>query len=133
MSKRIPGGACVTAAVLLAAGAPAGIDWSWGPVMPVAKSCRATATSGGSLFTVGGTLWETLPDARKVKRWSTCALRIDVKERRWIRLPDYPVPAGYASATAVNGQLWVIGGRGEERGNKRRERTRQARGWQGWP
>lgn len=44
---------------------PTAIDWSWGPVMPVAKSARATTAVGTLIVTVGGTLWETEEDETK--------------------------------------------------------------------
>jgi len=96
---------------------PRRMQWTWGPVMPAAKSCRATAAVGHSVVTVGGTAWETLENETKVKRWLRCAYRLDVGATHWAALPDYPFAAGYGFAAAVGNEIYVCGGRGTKRGN----------------
>ncbi len=91
-------------------------DWSYGPVLPAARTCRATAAVGNSIVTVGGTSWEQV-DGRLVKRWSREVFALNTRAGIWTRLPDYPREVGYAFAAAVNGRIYVIGGRGRERGN----------------
>lgn len=93
------------------------ILWSWGPVIPLAKTCRATAAAGDRIITVGGTWWERLSDEKKVKRWTNAAYLLDTKKMEWRVLPDYPLPVGYAFAAAVENRIYVIGGRSEQRGN----------------
>jgi len=94
-----------------------GINWSWGPVAPIAKSSRATAVIGDAVVTVGGTFWETTKDEKKIKHWLASVYKLDTRKMTWSRLPDYPYPAGYAYAAAVGSKLYVVGGRGARRGN----------------
>jgi N-acetylneuraminic acid mutarotase len=96
--------------------APRGISWSWGPVMPLAKSCRATAVAGDGIITVGGTWWERAPE-KKIKHWASVVYLLDTNKMEWRRLPDYPLPVGYAFSGQIGNRLYVIGGRSEDRGN----------------
>jgi N-acetylneuraminic acid mutarotase len=96
---------------------PRGISWSWGPVMPLAKSCRATALAGEDIITVGGTWWERASSEKKIKHWSSVVHLLDTKKMEWRSLPEYPLPVGYAFAGQIGNRLYVIGGRSEDRGN----------------
>lgn len=97
---------------------PTAIDWRFGPVMPVAKSCRGTAVAGTMIVTVGGTLWETGPAETKTKRWLPCVYGFDTGRREWVKLADYPAPAGYPFAAAVGRKVYACGGRSAAKGNR---------------
>ena len=104
--------------LLLTAARPArDTRWSFGPVVPMAKDCRATVAVGDQIVTVGGTSWETTPSGAKVKRWSSKVFQLDTQTLNWRTLPEYPLQAGYAFAAAIGSRIYVVGGRGEDRGN----------------
>ena len=103
----------VTAAIEV----PTDIEWSWGPVAPVGKSSRATTVVGCDVVTVGGTRWEQVDDGGKIKQWLSAVYKLDTKTMQWHSLPSYPNPAGYAIAVTVGTRVFVVGGRGEKRGN----------------
>ena len=102
---------------IAASSAPRRISWSWGPVMPLAKSCRAIVVAGDDIITVGGTWWESASPEKKIKHWASVVYLLDTKKMEWRRLPDYPVPVGYAFAGQIGNRLYVVGGRAEDRGN----------------
>ncbi len=81
------------------------LAWKWGPVLPIDKTCRATAAVGQSVVTVGGTRWEPRAEGAKVKQWLSAAWALDLNRMKWRSLPDYPVPAGYAFAAGINGRI----------------------------
>lgn len=95
----------------------AGITWSWGPILPIDKTCRATAVANDSIVTVGGTRWEPGKDGRTIKQWLSTAYVLDGGINRWRQLPDYPKPSGYAFAAGIGSRIYVVGGRGAGAGN----------------
>jgi hypothetical protein len=90
---------------------PRGIDWQWGPVLPEARSARATAAAGGRVITVGGTSWLDMDGGAKKKRWHRSVYALPAADDTWRALPDYPLEAGYAAAFGIDELLFVIGGR----------------------
>jgi len=105
----------VLVCTLAYAGGPQRIRWSFGPAMPMAKTCRATAAVGDEIVTVGGTWWETAGSGTKMKRWASAAYKFDTRGMEWKTLPEYPLPIAYAFAAVVGRRLYVIGGRGGKR------------------
>ena len=97
-------------------GVPA-LHWSFGPVMPVDRSARATAAVEHLVVTVGGTRWQTGADERKTKQWLSAVDALDTRTQRWGKLPDYPLAAGYALAASVGRRLYACGGRSGDRGH----------------
>ena len=91
--------------------------WSWGPVIPIPKSSWATTAKEDAVITVGGTYWSTNADGNDVKTWLSTVYQLNIKDMKWESLPDYPLPVGYGFATIVNSKLYVVGGRGDLRGN----------------
>ncbi|MAE63149.1 MAG: hypothetical protein CMJ18_02650, partial [Phycisphaeraceae bacterium] len=96
--------------------APRAIDWRWGPVLPEARSARATTGVGDMAVTVGGTSWKTV-DGGKVKRWRRSVYALD-PDAGWSMLPAYPHDAGYAAACAIDRRLIVVGGKDADRGHR---------------
>jgi len=96
---------------------PIAIDWSWGRIAPQTRTARATTALGNGIVSVGGTAWELDGNGKKVKRWFSSATYLELPEMKWHALPDIPLPAGYGIAAATDGRVYVIGGRGENRGN----------------
>lgn len=97
-------------------GTPPILHWFWGPVMPLAKTCRATAVVRGEIVTVGGTSWEDVGPGRKIKRWTSGVYELNPQKLRWRELPNYPLLVGYAFAAAIGSQLYVVGGLSPSRG-----------------
>ena len=109
--------ALVVSACSGCAGEVSRVDWSWGPVAPLARTSRATAAVGDSIVTVVGTFWKSADDGTQTKIWTNAVYALDVKELNWQALPDLPKPAGYAFAAGVGNKLYVVGGTGEKQGN----------------
>ena len=92
-------------------------DFSWGPTAPMARTSRATVGVLDSVVAVGGTYWVDTEDHKVAKVYSAEVFRFDTSTEEWQELPDYPIPAGYAFATAVDSRIFVVGGRGYRRAN----------------
>lgn len=108
------GGVLVLAA-LLGAGAVPALEWTWGPVLPLPTSCRATTVVNGIVITVGGTQWEEHASGTKIKRWSKAVYSLDSESAQWRKLPDYPLACDSAAASSVGSMLFVVGGRDDKR------------------
>ena len=93
------------------------LTWSWVPVAPLPKTCWATVDFDSSIVSVGGTYWVTTADGQELKVWSCKVHQFDTSSQRWKSLPDYPRPVGYAFAAVVGRKIYVIGGRGDKKGN----------------
>ena len=91
------------------------ITWSWGPVAPMPKSAWITTAAGDSVVTVGGTYWATSSDENDVKIWMTEVHQMNLSDRQWKSLPDYPLPVGVTYAACVHDKLYVIGGQGNQK------------------
>ncbi len=112
-------GIALTVVLILASSARAGqpsISWSFGPVMPMAQTALGTTVVGDSIVVVGGTTWVETQDRSTSKTWFNHVHRLDIEAMQWSRLPDYPLPIGYAFTVGLGGKLFVIGGRSEKRG-----------------
>ena len=93
------------------------IGWSLGPPAPTPKTAWATASIGEVVITVGGTCWVDMAQGNPKKIWLSETRLFDTKSMVWKTLPDYPCQAGYAYAVAVGTKVYVIGGRGQTKGN----------------
>lgn len=93
------------------------LSWSWGPPAPMPKSIRGTAVLDDKIVTVGGTFWVEREDKEDLKIWENRVDLLDTKTMAWKELPRYPRPAGYPFATFIGSKLYVVGGRGAQKGN----------------
>ena len=82
------------------------LSWSWG-----------TAVLDEKIVTVGGTFWVEREGEKDLKIWENRVDLLNTKTMAWEELPRYPKPAGYPFATFIGSKLYVIGGRGAEKGN----------------
>ena len=93
------------------------LTWSWGPTAPMARTSRATVAVKDKIITAGGTYWVDDKDGKVVKIWSSEVFQLNINDMKWKRLPDYPIPAGYAFAVSIGNKVYVVGGRSNTRSN----------------
>lgn len=94
------------------------LTWSWGPVVPKARSSRATTVVADRIISIGGTYWVDAKEEKTEKIWDVSVYQLNVNTMQWQRLPDYPLPTGYGFAATVGNKVYVIGGRGSSRAHK---------------
>jgi N-acetylneuraminic acid mutarotase len=86
---------------------PAGDNWSAAPSMPGGRAAHAMVDMDGLLYVVGG-----------AGVGSTFIWVYDPAEESWDTLPtSLPTPREHLAAVALDGRLFVIGGRWPGRGN----------------
>lgn len=87
---------------------PEGRRWVEQPPMRQARGALATAVIGKRLYAVGGSL-PTLDDPLRTP-FPTLEV-YDFATRRWTFGPDMPTPRHHLAAAALDGKLYVAGGR----------------------
>lgn len=73
--------------------------------MPTPRASPAVVTYQGYLFVIGGRSLEALSSAFE---------RYDPTTNQWVVLPDKPSPVSHAQAAALDGKIYVPGGRGSD-------------------
>ena len=83
-------------------------DWLRLPSMPLERAAGGAAIIANRLYVVGGTTG--LPGVGDARRLARAMLVFDLKARRWSQLPG-PTPREHLGVAALNGKLYVAGGR----------------------
>ena len=91
------------------------VEWTWGPVLPMAQSAVGTVAIGRDIVIVGGTYWVNSRDGVPTKIWSDKVWKLNTETMKWTSLRDYPLPLGYPLVVADTKRIWVIGGASEKR------------------
>jgi hypothetical protein len=97
--------AAVASILLLAGCSDAGEGWRLLTPAPQARTVVAGAELNGRVAVVGGLTADGAVSPR--------VDLYDPKRRRWLRLPDLPVPRHHAMAASRGGRLYVAGGYGD--------------------
>jgi N-acetylneuraminic acid mutarotase len=80
--------------------------WTFARSMSQRRSYIAAADLGGKIYAVGGMVGET-------GRFLAVAQRFDPRSNSWSGLPPLPEPTRAAAGTALDGEMYVIGGQSE--------------------
>ena len=102
----------LTTAVVLGAETSSVLTFEWTKSTPFPES-RAGYAAGvihGKLVIAGGTYWEGTKGHWTKKLFCATTHAFDPRTKTWDKLPDAPIPFGYAAYTVVNNKLFVLGG-----------------------
>jgi len=83
--------------------------WSSLPPMPTARGALGGAVIGGSLYAVGGT--PPPFSGRPIQPYGKLEI-LELDSGRWRSGPSMPFPRHHVGAAALDGSLYVVGGRG---------------------
>ena len=86
------------------------LQWRLSTPLPEPRAGYAAGVLDGKLVIAGGTYWEGEKDNWTRKLFSTSTHAFDPETETWERLPDAPLPFGYAAYTVVQNRLYVLGG-----------------------
>jgi hypothetical protein len=86
------------------------ITWTESTPFPEPRAGYAAGSIDGKLVIAGGTYWEGTKDHWTKKRFSASTHAFDPKSQTWEKLPDAPIPFGYAASTVIESKLFVLGG-----------------------
>jgi N-acetylneuraminic acid mutarotase len=86
------------------------LEWSNSTRYPEPCSGYAAGIIDGKLVIAGGTFWEGHKGHWTKKLFSSSAYALNLASQKWERLPDLPMPLGYAASTVVGEKLFVLGG-----------------------
>lgn len=86
------------------------LEWTQSAPFPEPRSGYAAGVLDGKLVIAGGTYWEGTKGHWTKKLYSASTHAFDPVSQRWEKLPDLPVPLGYAASAVVGNRLFVIGG-----------------------
>ena len=81
--------------------------WASLEPMPTALASPAAAAIGHRIYVTGGSRL----DRGEESTGSRALLIYDVRTGQWTRGPEMPTPRHHHGATAINGELYVVGGR----------------------
>ena len=91
-------------------GASSSLQWTKSTPLPEPRAGGATGVIDGRLIIAGGTYWEGTKEHWTQKIFSATTHAFDPATGKWERLPDAPLPFGYAAFATVNNKLYVMGG-----------------------
>ena len=86
------------------------IEWSRSTPFPEERAGCAVGAIHGRLILAGGTYWEGTKGHWTKKVFSASTHAFDPINQKWEKLPDLPVPLGYAASTVIDDRLFVMGG-----------------------
>lgn len=89
---------------------PWSLEWSKSAPFPEPRAGYAAGVLNGKLVIAGGTYWEGAPGHWTKRRFSASTHAFDPVTQQGEKLPDLPVPLGYAASATVGNQLFVLGG-----------------------
>ena len=89
---------------------PLSIKWAESTPFPAPTAGYAAGVICGRLVIAGGTYWEGTKGRWTKKLFSASTQAFDPRTRKWEKLPDAPIPFGYAAFTTVANRLFVLGG-----------------------
>lgn len=87
-----------------------GLEWRVSADLPEPRDGYASGVLDGRLVIAGGDYWEGSKGHWTKKRFSRSTHAFDPRRQLWERLPDMPMPLGYAASAVVGGKLFVMGG-----------------------
>lgn len=91
-------------------GASPKLKWAMSTPLPEARAGYAAGLVGGKLVIAGGTYWEGTKDHWIKKIFCGTTHAFDPVSETWEKLPDAPIPFGYAADVVVADKLFVLGG-----------------------
>ena len=86
------------------------LQWRQSTPLPEPRAGYAAGVLDNKLVIAGGTYWEGERDNWTQKLFATSTHAFDPNTETWQRLPDAPVPFGYAAFTVAKNRLYVLGG-----------------------
>ena len=86
------------------------LQWTKSTPLPEPRAGYAAGVLDGKLVIAGGTYWEGKKGHWTKKIFSASTHAFDPTSQKWERLPDAPIPFGYAAFTVVKNRLYVLGG-----------------------
>jgi N-acetylneuraminic acid mutarotase len=92
--------------------APQGLHLTWteSTPFPEPRSGYCAGSINGKMVIAGGTYWEGTKGHWTKKVYSASTHAFDPQNQTWEKLPDAPIPFGYAACTVVAHKLFVLGG-----------------------
>lgn len=95
------------------------LRWSKSTPFPEPTSGYAAGVIQGKLVLAGGTYWNGTAHHWTKKIFTATTYSFDPETGKWDKLPEEPVPLGYAASTVVNDTLFVLGGYNGQRVSRR--------------
>jgi len=86
------------------------IEWRRSTPFPEARAGCAVGVIHGHLTVAGGTFWQGTKGNWTKKIFSASVHALNPINQEWEKLPDLPVPLGYAASAVIDNKLFVIGG-----------------------
>ena len=86
------------------------LQWKKSTPLPEPRAGHAAGILDEKFIIAGGTYWEGEKGNWTQKLFSSSTHAFDPKNQTWERLPNAPIPFGYAAFTVVNNTLYVLGG-----------------------
>jgi N-acetylneuraminic acid mutarotase len=86
------------------------LKWNKSTALPEPRSGYASGVIDGQLIIAGGTYWEGTKDNWTQKLFTPVVHAFDPATKRWQKLPDAPIPFGYAASIVISNRLFVLGG-----------------------
>ena len=86
------------------------IEWNRSASFPEKRAGCAVGAIHGRLVLAGGTYWEGTKGHWTKKVFSASTHAFNPTKQSWEKLPDVPVPLGYAASTVIDERLFVMGG-----------------------
>jgi N-acetylneuraminic acid mutarotase len=108
------------------------LHWSKAAPLPEARSGYASGVIDGRVVIAGGSFWKGTKGHWIKKEFSASTHAFDPKSNTWERLPDAPIPFGYAASATVDNQLYVIGGYTGREVNRKVFALKKGKGGYAW-
>jgi N-acetylneuraminate epimerase len=86
------------------------LQWTKSTPFPESRAGYAAGVLDGKLVIAGGTYWEGSKGHWIKKYFSATTHAFDPITQVWEKLPDLPIPLGYAAYVVVGNKLFVLGG-----------------------
>lgn len=95
------------------------LQWTKSTPLPEPRAGYAAGVLDGKFVVAGGNYWEGQKGNWTRKIFSASTHAFDPKSQSWEKLPDAPIPFGYAASAVVGNKLYVLGGRNGKEVNRK--------------